>query len=174
MDVWSDESLRQQLVYIAVLSDDKKMKSAELAVQDKALAFLKDVVKLDLAKCNVTLSSSSANYPPHWGGLAEEDIIYNLDADGSKLCVTFTFREKMLCSFGIEALQGSPIYAESQPADVLGVTKTFLERYQTFSGVLYIQEMRNMLGDVDATNSMKTTMGNIKLTIANQEVQNDP
>jgi len=51
-----------------------KAYSAELTAQDKTLTFLKDVVKVDVTKYNVTLVSNWVDYPPHWGGLVQEVV----------------------------------------------------------------------------------------------------
>jgi hypothetical protein len=152
-----------------------KVQSAELTAPEKTMMFLKDVVKVDVTKYNATLVSNWVDYPPHWGGLAQEDVTYNLDcADESKLYVTCKFREGRLHYCGLEVLKGSPIYAEPQATNVLDSTKGLLERYQTYSRAPYIQTMRGMLDTVDVTKNMTITAGNVELTTSSQEVQNDP
>ncbi|HDQ06828.1 MAG TPA: hypothetical protein ENN36_08950 [Candidatus Bathyarchaeota archaeon] len=126
--------------------------SAELAAPEKALMFLEDVVKVDLTKYNVTLVSNWVDYPPHWGGLEQEDVTYDLDGGNeSSLYVTCKLREGMLHYCGLEVRKGSPIYAEPQSTNVLDVTQLFLERYRVYSGAEYITGMCNMLDRVDAT-----------------------
>jgi len=152
-----------------------KAYSAELTAPEKTLTFLKDVVKIDMTKYNATLVSNWVDYPPHWGGLAEEVVRYNLDVvNESKLYVTCRFRENMLYSCSLQVLKGSPIFAESQPTKVVDATKGFLERYQTYSEASYIQTMCDMLDTVDLTKDATITSGNVKLTTSNQEIQNDP
>jgi hypothetical protein len=149
--------------------------SAELTAPEKTMMFLEDVVKVDVTKYNATLVSNWVDYPPHWGGLAQEDVTYNLDcADESKLYVTCKFREGRLHYCGLEVLKGSPIYAEPQATNVLDSTKGLLERYQTYSGASYIQTMRGMLDTVGVTKNMTIAAGNVELTTSSQEVQNDP
>jgi len=149
--------------------------SAELTVPEKTLAFLEDVVMLDMTKYNATLASNRVDYPPHWGGLTQEVVRYNLEVvNESRLYVTCRLRETTLYSCNLQVLKGSPLFAESQPNNLLDSTKGFLERYQAYSGASYIQEMRNMLDTVDETKEMTVTLGNIKLTTSNQEIQNDP
>ena len=53
--------------------------SAELTAPEKTLIFLKDVVKIDVTKYNATLVSNWVDYPPHWGGLAQEVVRYDLN-----------------------------------------------------------------------------------------------
>jgi len=167
------------LILMAVLTVSfvqlPKAYSAELTAPEKTLIFLKDVVKIDVTKYNATLVSNWVDYPPHWGGLAQEDVTYDLDqGNESNLYVTCKIREGMLHYFGLEVPKGSPIFAEPQPTNVLDAAKGFLERYQTYSGASYTQEMRNMLDTVDLTKDATITSGNIKLTTSNQEIQNDP
>jgi len=149
--------------------------SAELTAPEKTLIFLKDVVKVDVTKYNATLVSNWVDYPPHWGGLAEEVVRYDLDGGNeSNLYITCRFRENMLHSCSLQVRKGSPIFAEPQPTNLLDAAKGFLERYQAYSGASYTQEMRNMLDKVDETKEVTVTSGNIKLTTSNQEIQNDP
>ena len=167
------------LILMAVLTVSfvqlPKAYSAELTAPEKTLTFLKDVVKIDVTKYNATLVSNWVDYPPHWGGLAEEVVRYDLDGGNeSSLYITCRFREDMLYSCSLAVPRGSPIFAEPQPTNVLDAAKGFLERYQTYSGASYTQEMRNMLDTVDLTKDATITSGNIKLTVLNQEVQNYP
>jgi len=149
--------------------------SAELTAPEKALMFLEDVVEVDVAKYNATLASNWVDYPPHWGGLAEELVRYNLDGGNeSNLRVTCRFREDTIHSYSLQVSKGSPIFAEPQPTSLLDAAKGFLERYRTYSKASYIQEMRSMLDMVDETEDATVTSGNIKLTVLNQEAQNYP
>jgi len=129
-----------------------KAYSAELTAQDKTLIFLKDIVKIDVTKYTATLTRNWVDYPPHWGGLTEEVVRYNLEVvNESRLYVTCRFRENMLYSCSLQVRKGSPIYAEPQSTNVLDVTQLFLERYRVYSGAEYIIGMCNMLDRVDAT-----------------------
>jgi hypothetical protein len=149
--------------------------SAELTAPEKALMFLEDVVEVDVAKYDVTLASNWVDYPPHWGGLAEEVVRHDLDGGNeSSLRVTCRFREDTVHSYSLQASRGSPIFAEPQPTSLLDAAKGFIKRYQTYFKASYIKEMRSMLDMVDGTEDATVTSGNMKLTILNQEVQNDP
>jgi hypothetical protein len=149
--------------------------SAELTAPEKTMMFLEDVVEVDVAKYNSTLASNFVDYPPHWGGLAQEVVRYDLDGGNeSNLRVTCRFREDMLHSYTLKVPKGSPIFAEPQPTSLLDAVKGFLERYRTYSKASYIQEMRSMLDMVDEPEDVTVTSGNIKLTVLSQEVQNYP
>ena len=126
--------------------------SAELTAPEKTMMFLEDVVEVDVAKYNATLASNWVDYPPHWGGLAQEVVRYDLDGGNeSNLRVTCRFREDMIHSYSLQVRKGSPFFAELQPTSLLDAVKGFLERYRTYSKASYIKEMRSMLDMVDAT-----------------------
>lgn len=149
--------------------------SEEGTAQDKTLRFMRDVIKLDMTKYDTKLSSYLLDYPSHLGGLSWESVEYTLDsADASKLLLTCIFRDKMLSCCILEVLEGSPIYADSPPANLLDATKVFLKRYQTYSGASYIKEVSNMLDTVNTAENTTRSSNNIKLTISSQEVKNDP
>ena len=149
--------------------------SAELTAPEKTMMFLEDVVEVDVAKYNVTLASNWVDYPPHWGGLAEELVRYNLNGGNeSNLRVTCRFREDTIHSYSLQVSKGSLIFAEPQPTSLLDAVKGFIKRYRTYSKASYIQKMCSMLDMVDETEDATVTSGNIKLTVLNQEVQNYP
>jgi len=152
-----------------------KVYAVELTAQEKTLDFLENVVKLDMTKYSATLVNHRIDYPPHWDGLAQEVLRYDLNWDDeSKLYVTCRIREKTLYSCNLQVLKGSPIFTESQTTNILSATKGFLESYQTYSGASYIQEMRNILDTVDETKDVTIISGSVKFATSNQEIQNDP
>jgi hypothetical protein len=55
--------------------------------QDKALLFLSDVVKLDMSLYTVSLSSSFVDFPPHWNGIAEEVLCYEIYRLPKRECI---------------------------------------------------------------------------------------
>jgi hypothetical protein len=149
--------------------------TTELTAPEKTIMFLEDVVEVDVSKYNATLASNRVDYPPHWGGLAQEVVRYDLDGGNeSNLRVTCRFRENVLHSYSLQVSKASPIFAEPQPISLLDAAKGFIKRYKVYSDASYIQEMRSMLDMVDETEDATVTSGNIKLTVLSQEVQNYP
>jgi hypothetical protein len=55
--------------------------SGELTVPEKALAFLEDVVLLDMTEYNATLEIDDAYYPDELHGLAQHNVLYILVSD---------------------------------------------------------------------------------------------
>lgn len=140
--------------------------SSEIPVQDKAVSVMTDVVGLDMAKYNIELTSNIVDYPEIYGGLVRDDLRYDIEADGSKARVAFTFINKTLTRFYMYPLEGSLLYAQPLSADQLTATKTLLERYQTYMGASYLQEARNILDTVTEIKTTNVTMDNLKLIIS--------
>jgi uncharacterized protein YuzE len=140
--------------------------SIEPTAPEKTLIFLKDIVRLDLARYNVTLVSNVVEYPDDLGGLAEEHGYYTLESNESKLDVTYTFRNNILYYCNIGSVVGSPLYAQPPSSNVLDTAKSVLERYQTYADASYLQVMRGMLDTVTEVKDMTTTSDNVKLKLS--------
>jgi DNA-binding transcriptional ArsR family regulator len=134
---------------------------------DKVLAFLTDVVYLDMKKYVATLESNTMEYRSDWG-IVEEILKYSLTFEGSKLDVTFRFRNTSLSSYYLHVIEGTPYYSQLQPNNMLDAAKALLERYQTYSGASHLETMRNMLETVDEIGDSETTSGNVKLIISTE------
>lgn len=135
---------------------------------DKALAFLRDVVHLDMTKYYATLVSNTVKYRSDLGGIAEEILKYSLTYNEDKLDATFRFLNKTMYWCKLYVLEGSPFYTQPQPANVLDMAKGLLDRYENYTGALYLQVMRYLLETVDVIEEMTTTSGNVKLKISTE------
>jgi len=135
---------------------------------DKVLAFLRDVVYLDMTKYVATLESNTVEYRSDWGGIVEEILKYSLTYAGSKVDVTLRFRDTTLSSYYLHVLEGTPYYSQLQPTNILDAAKDILERYHKYSGASHLEAMRNMLETVNETGDFETTSGNLKLIISNK------
>jgi hypothetical protein len=133
--------------------------SAELAVTEKALTFLTDVVKLDLTKYNAQLV-----YINDYGPLGQQIVKYTLESKGSKLDVLCNFKDSNLVWCKLYPLEGSPLFAQPV-SNALDETKSFLDRYQTFSDAQHLQPMRSMLDTVTELTSMTKAVGDVKLEV---------
>ncbi len=134
---------------------------------DKVLAFLTDVVHLDMKKYVATLESNTAEYRSDFG-MVEEILKYSLTYEGSKLDVTLRFRNTSLSSYYLHVIEGTPYYSQLQPTNTLDAAKGLLERYQTYCGASHLETMRNMLETVDEIGAYETTSGNVKLMISTE------
>jgi hypothetical protein len=139
--------------------------SSEMAVQDKAVSVMTDVVGLDMAKYTIELTHNTVDQPEIYGGLVREELTYTIEADGSKALIDFTFVNKTLTRFFMYPTEGSLLYAQPLSEDALIVTKNLLQRYQTYLGVSYLQEARNLLDTVTEIKTVNVTKDNMKLVI---------
>lgn len=80
--------------------------STESTIQDKSLAFISDVLLLDLERYNVTLLNNAISFPDDLGGLPMENPRYILESKDSKLKVLLTFKNGTLSWCKISVLEG--------------------------------------------------------------------
>ena len=149
-----------------VSAENKRLLSWSMS-PSKVQAFLRDVVYLDMKKYVSTLESNTVEYRSDWG-IVEEILKYSLTYEGSKVDVTFRFRNTTLSSYYLHVLEGTPYYSQLQPTNTLDAAKDLLERYQTYSGASHLEVMRNMLETVDEIRNFETISGNVKLIISTE------
>ena len=135
---------------------------------DKALAFLNDVVQLDMTKYYMTLVINTVEYRSDFGGIVEEILKYTLTYENSKVDVTLRFRNNTMSRYNLYVLEGTPIYSQLQPTNLLDASKGLLERYQQYSGASYLQEMRNMMEKVNEIGDFETTSSNMRLIMSTE------
>jgi hypothetical protein len=150
-----------------VSAENKRLLSWGMS-PDKVLAFLRDVVYLDMTKYYATLESNTVEYRSDWGGIVEEILKYSLTYEGSKIDVTLRFRNTTMSSYYLHVIEGTPYYSKLQPTNLLDTSKNFLERYQTYSAASHLETMRNILETVDEFGDFETTLGNVKLIISTE------
>ena len=158
------------LVLVFLLMQVPTTYSAELTIPEKTLAFLEDVVILDMTKYNATLEIYDVCYPDELHGLAQHNVLYILVSDESELEAAFGFKNESFahCMLGTF---GSPLYSEPQPANIVDNAKGFLPRYQTytgdpdFDGVRDFEELRSILDVVDVTENVTTMSDHVKLEV---------
>ena len=148
--------------YEHVLADNERLLSWGKS-PTKVLAFLKDVIHLDITKYHSTLASNTVEYRNDLGGIVEELFKYTLNYEGSTVDVTLRFRNNELSRFYLYVLEGTPIYSQLQPSNVLDVSKGIIERYFEYSGASYLEHLKNILMNVDEPGDFEKTSGNVKI-----------
>lgn len=153
-------------------------RSEESTAETKTLAYLTEVVGLDLSQYTVTggivkfptgHSNSINNY---W---KEENVDYRLNATNSQLTATFNFQNGIIEFCFITIQQGLPIYSQQPSAGSLEATKTFLQRYQNYASkyydvdTSYIQPMRDSLSNLAELKPTVSIEGNTKLQVTISE-----
>lgn len=145
------------LVYILYVAEEP---------ENEVLAFLEEVVSIDVAKYDVTAFDSSVTYPDWLAGLPQTTGKYALESETGKLDILFKFRNGTLSWCLVRNLEGQPQYIESPSADVHDVAVNFLQKYQTYSGDSDLETMKTMLNDVDVAANSTKTEGNLKLIVS--------
>lgn len=115
--------------------------SLEESNQQKVSAFLENVVGLDMANYEAKLISDTA-LPNDASDAIRENMLYNLNAQGSTLEVICNFRNNEFVSCSINPIKGSIILANPTKEDALTSAKTFLNRYQAYSNAPYMQSLK--------------------------------
>ena len=147
-----------------VCSAANQESSPDWTAPEKTLIIFSEVVGLDIEAYNTTLDLHNQDLY-FFESFPQEDVQYTLDSDKSKVEVICNFVNKKFQSISLHALDGSP--RMTQPStDVLDTAKGFLDRYQTYSGASYIEDMRGMLDTVDANENVTKTAENTKLEVS--------
>jgi DNA-binding transcriptional ArsR family regulator len=133
---------------------------------NEAIAFLRDVIQIDVTKYHATLLSNTVEVRSDLGGVVEEILRYSLTSRDSKGDVVFRFRNNELSMYQVNLLEGSLVYAQPQPYSVVDAAKNLLGRLKTFEGASYFDDMSNMLASVNGTENAQVTQNNTKLTVS--------
>ena len=147
--------------------------SVDSTVPEEALAFLEEVVQLDVSKYNVTLVSNSFDYtgpPQEPAFIVQENLKYTLEFEDSKVDAIFAFKNGTFAWCGIYVIEGSPLYSKHQPDNDLDRAKGVLERCHNYIEVPGFHVMRDLLGAVDKLENTVKTLGNMKLEITQDSV----
>ncbi len=131
---------------------------------DKVANLLQEVAQIDTTQYKITLLSNTMEYRADFN-VAEEVIKYSLTSSQSNLDADFRFRSNHLSRYQLNPIESTPIYTQTQPSDILEQAKATLNRYKTYSGDSYLEEMSNLIATVNQTESTPVTQGNLKLQI---------
>jgi hypothetical protein len=132
---------------------------------DKVANFLQNVTHLAINNYTISLLGNTLQWRTDFGGVAEEVIQYSLTSSRSNLNVDFRFRNSHFSRYELDMIESSPIFAQTQPNDVLQNAKNILSRYKMFSGDAYLTNMSDLLATVSKISNTAITQGNVKLQI---------
>jgi hypothetical protein len=127
--------------------------------QQQALAFIENVLPVDLTKYNLTFNKSST-----LDGTVI-DLHYSLDSEDNTIDVTCRVEKNVLTNCHIYPMNGSVI-SERQYVSLFDAVKSFVEKYQTYSKT-DSTNLIAMLDNVDLTKNTTTIVGDTKLIISN-------
>ena len=134
---------------------------------DKAIAFIRDVVQLDISKYQLALVSNDVEFRDDLGGIVEESLRYTLVSSEDRSDVVLRFRDQFLSRYQIYVFEGSPDYYEPQPINLVDSASNLLERYKTYGNASYLDQMSDLLSMVDEVKNVSITDdNNMKLTVS--------
>jgi DNA-binding transcriptional ArsR family regulator len=133
---------------------------------NEAIAFLRDVIQIDVTNYRATLLSNTVEVRSDLGGVVEEILRYSLTSSDSKGDVVFRFRNNELSMYQVNLLEGSLVYATPQPYSVADAARNLLGRLKTFEGATYFDDMSSMLASVNGTENAQVTQNNTKLVVS--------
>lgn len=153
------------LSYCVFMSSIPSVRAAETDLEDKMMAILNDVVGLNTEDYVVHITS---NPDREYRGLLQKDVdatLYSVQNYTWVMDVKAYFVNDNVCMIYISYPE---LPAEYPPAyTTVEMAKSFLERYQNYTGDSFYDELASMLDDVDATNSTTKSAGNIRLELNN-------
>jgi len=131
---------------------------------DKVADLLDNVAKIDTTQYKIALLSNTLEFRQDFG-VAEEILKYSLTSSQSNIDVDLRFRANHLSRYQLTQIESNPIYQQTQPSDILQIAKGTLDRYHSYSGDSYLEEMSNLLSAVNKTDNLSIIQGNLKLQI---------
>jgi hypothetical protein len=138
---------------------------------NKVSSLLHDVAQVDMNKYKTTLLSNTIEYRSDIVS-AEEIIRYSLTSSTSNLDVYFRFRNSHFSRYQLNPIETTPILTQNQPSSLIENAKATLERYKTYSGDSYLDEMSALLEKVNTEGNTDLTQGNLKLKITDDTAGN--
>ncbi len=161
-----------QYVYLNQMSKDNQSLQSEYgrllswsAGTHDAIAFLQDVLQIDTAKFQATQLTNDVTIRADMANIPEELLKYSLSNSESEIDVALRFRNNSLFRYQTNVLEGSLVYTQSQPANVLDSAKNIVERYIAYADASYLEDMSDMLASVNGTQNTEIVSGNTKLEI---------
>lgn len=131
---------------------------------DKVANLLDNVAKIDTTQYKIALLSNTLEFRQDFG-VTEEILKYSLTSSQSNIDVDLRFRANHLSRYQLTQIESTPIYQQTQPSDILQIAKGTLDRYHSYSGDSYLEEMSNLLSAVNKTDNLSIIQGNLKLQI---------
>jgi hypothetical protein len=133
---------------------------------NNAINFLQQVAQIDTSHYQATLLSNTIEQRTDLGGALEQIMRYSLTSSDSKMDVIFRFRNNQLSRYQIILLEGSPVYSQAQPFEVLDAAKGLLGRLAVYETTSYLSNISSLLSLVNTpTQSIQITEGNLKLNV---------
>lgn len=136
--------------------------------QDKALAFIENVLPFDSTQYNITLRNYGVPKLPDLGSTqpnnAEQELLtYSLESKDSAVDVICTIQDNVLFICDAYLVKGSVI-SDRPYSNVVDAATSFLQKYQSYSA-MDSTKMIDMLANVNPAKNTTITSDNLKLTV---------
>jgi hypothetical protein len=137
--------------------------AAEPTVQDEAVDVLCNVVGFNAEKYAVFPGSQIDS---QYISLPQKEVAFTLMSNQGGVRVSFSFVNNMVRQIYLSNYEGD--LAVKKPAiATVDMAKGFLQRYQKYAGYSLYGELASMLNDVDVSNNITKSAGNIRLEVLN-------
>jgi hypothetical protein len=135
---------------------------------DKVANFIRNVTHIDTKNYTVSLLKNDVQWQAYFGGVSDETAQYSLaEKSGSgELTIQFRFRNGHFSKYDLSMVESAPILTQNEPNNVILNAHGILSRYRQYSGDGYLTDMLNLIGKVNATQSMTVSEGNLKLRVS--------
>jgi hypothetical protein len=154
---------------MATLIITSNLSQADTATsKNNMLAFLRNVVNIDLSSYNVTLISAQEPYNV-LNSANQEQIRYKLQNSNGTLDATCLFQNNALVWFMMSFTGGTPALIEQPSNDPLTNANAVLDNYMKYTGSKNIQSKKDLLNTVNSAKDTTISNGNLKLTISTGE-----
>jgi hypothetical protein len=155
------------LTILTILGGISIAHSSISTAQDKALAFIENVLPFDSTQYSITLRNYGMPKLPDLGltqpKLAEEVLTYSLESRDSAIDVFFTIQDNVLSTCNVYVMKG-PVISDRTYSNVIDIATSFLQKYQSYSA-MDSTKMIDMLSNVDPTKNTTITSDSLKLTV---------
>lgn len=138
--------------------------SPNKALEEKALAYIENVLPLEIKQYTVNLSSHSFSLDT--SNRRTDIFSFTLTSSGSILTVNFNFKDGVFHACQLDARQPGAINARPD-ANLVEAAKNILNKHQNQTG-LDSKELIEMLDNANLTKNQTVTYGNLTLTISNK------
>jgi hypothetical protein len=161
------------LTMLTILGGISIAHTSFLASQDKALAFIENVLPVDSMQYSVTLRNFGVPKLPDLGltqsNIANQEILtYALESKDSTVDVICTIQDDVLFMCNVYVVNGS-IISDRLYSNVIDSATSFLQKYQSYS-VMDSTKMIDMLANVNPAKNTTVTSGDLKLTVTHQDL----
>ncbi len=129
-----------------------------------AVAFIRDVIQIDITKYHATLLSNTVESRSDLGGVVEEIMRYSLVSTDSKCDVMLRFRNGKMSMYQLNLLEGNQVYFQSKPETDAESAKYLLEKLKTLENAPYFDDMNKMLALANTAENIEITQNNTKLS----------